>query len=61
MLECPDLLPKPKFATPEARMHVEYQGEFDAIFYPWLLERTMQDIMERAQAARVLATAGAYG
>jgi CoA:oxalate CoA-transferase len=57
MLERPDLLTNPKFATPAARMHVEHQGEFDAIFYPWLLERTKQDIMEHAQAARVLATA----
>jgi crotonobetainyl-CoA:carnitine CoA-transferase CaiB-like acyl-CoA transferase len=57
MLERPDLLTNPKFATPAARMHVEHQGEFDAFFYPWLLERTKQDIMERAQAARVLATA----
>jgi crotonobetainyl-CoA:carnitine CoA-transferase CaiB-like acyl-CoA transferase len=57
MLERPDLLTDPKFATPAARMNVEHQGEFDAIFYPWLLERTKQEIMERAQAARVLATA----
>jgi formyl-CoA transferase/CoA:oxalate CoA-transferase len=57
MLEWPDLLTNPKFATPAARMHVDHQGEFDAIFYPWLLEHTKQEIMERAQAARVLATA----
>jgi crotonobetainyl-CoA:carnitine CoA-transferase CaiB-like acyl-CoA transferase len=57
MLEWPDLLTNPKFATPAARMHVAHQGEFDAFFYPWLLERTKQEIMERAQAARVLATA----
>jgi crotonobetainyl-CoA:carnitine CoA-transferase CaiB-like acyl-CoA transferase len=57
MLEHPELLTDPKFATPAARMNAEHQGEFDAIFYPWLLERTKQEIMERAQAARVLATA----
>jgi crotonobetainyl-CoA:carnitine CoA-transferase CaiB-like acyl-CoA transferase len=57
MLERPDLLTDPKFATPKARMHVEHQAAFDAFFYPWLLERTKQEIMERAQAARVLATA----
>jgi crotonobetainyl-CoA:carnitine CoA-transferase CaiB-like acyl-CoA transferase len=57
MLERPDLLTNPKFATAAARMNVEHQGEFDALFYPWLLERTKQEIMERAQAARVLATA----
>jgi CoA:oxalate CoA-transferase len=57
MLERPDLLTDPKFATPTARMRVEHQAAFDAIFYPWLLERTKQQIMERAQAARVLATA----
>jgi crotonobetainyl-CoA:carnitine CoA-transferase CaiB-like acyl-CoA transferase len=57
MLERPDFLTDPKFSTPAARMNIEAQGEFDAIFYPWLLERTKQDIMARAQAARVLATA----
>jgi crotonobetainyl-CoA:carnitine CoA-transferase CaiB-like acyl-CoA transferase len=57
MLERPDLLTDPKFATPAARTNVEHQAEFDAFFYPWLLERTKQEIMERAQAARVLATA----
>ena len=57
MLERPDLLTNPKFATAAARMHVEHQAEFDAFFYPWLLARTKQEIMERAQAARVLATA----
>jgi crotonobetainyl-CoA:carnitine CoA-transferase CaiB-like acyl-CoA transferase len=57
MLGRPDLLTDPKFATAAARLRVEHQGEFDAIFYPWLLTRTKQEIMERAQAARVLATA----
>ena len=57
MLERPDLLTDPRFAMPAARMNVEAQGAFDALFYPWLLERTRQEIMERAQAARVLATA----
>ena len=57
MLERPDLLTDPKFATAAARMQVEHQREFDAFFYPWLLARTKQEIMERAQAARVLATA----
>jgi crotonobetainyl-CoA:carnitine CoA-transferase CaiB-like acyl-CoA transferase len=57
MLERPDLLTDPRFATPAARLRTDYQAEFDAIFYPWLLERTKQEIMERAQAARVLATA----
>jgi len=57
MLACPDLLTDPRFATPAARLSTEHQPAFDAIFYPWLLERTKQEIMERAQAARVLATA----
>ena len=57
MLERPDLLTDPKFATPAARADAEHQAEFDAFFYPWLLEHTKQEIMERAQAARVLATA----
>jgi crotonobetainyl-CoA:carnitine CoA-transferase CaiB-like acyl-CoA transferase len=57
MLGRPELLTDPKFATPAARRNVEHQSEFDAIFYPWLLERTKREIMEQAQAARVLATA----
>ncbi len=57
MLERPDLLTDPRFATPAARLNNAHQLEFDAIFYPWLLERTKQEIMEQAQAARVLATA----
>jgi crotonobetainyl-CoA:carnitine CoA-transferase CaiB-like acyl-CoA transferase len=57
MLERPDLLTDPRFATPAARLNPEHQPDFDLIFYPWLLERTKQEIMERAQAARVLATA----
>jgi crotonobetainyl-CoA:carnitine CoA-transferase CaiB-like acyl-CoA transferase len=57
MLDRPEWLTDPKFATPAGRMHIEHQAEFDALFYPWLLEHTKQEIMERAQAARVLATA----
>jgi crotonobetainyl-CoA:carnitine CoA-transferase CaiB-like acyl-CoA transferase len=57
MLGRPDLLTDPHFATPAARLSAENQPAFDAIFYPWLLERTKQQIMECAQAARVLATA----
>src|SRR5919109_392070 len=57
MLGRPDLLTNPKFATPAARLNVAHQAEFAALFYPWLLERTRQEIMEQAQAARVLATA----
>ena len=57
MLGRPDLLTNPKFATPAARLNVAHQAEFAALFYPWLLERTKQEIMEQAQAARVLATA----
>jgi hypothetical protein len=45
MLEWPDLLTNPKFAAPAARMHVDHQGEFDAIFYPWL-EHMKQEIMD---------------
>jgi crotonobetainyl-CoA:carnitine CoA-transferase CaiB-like acyl-CoA transferase len=57
MLDRPDLLTDARFATPAARLMPEHQPDFDAIFYPWLLERTKQQIMEQAQAARVLATA----
>ncbi len=47
MLERPELLTDPKFATPAARRNLEHQAEFDAILYPWLLERTKQQIMDK--------------
>lgn len=32
-------------------MDPEYGGELDALFYPWLMERGKQEVMEKAQAA----------
>ena len=31
-------------------LNVEYAPEVDAVFYPWLLERTKQEVMEAGQA-----------
>ena len=31
-------------------LNVEYAGEIDGVFYPWLLERTKQEVMEAGQA-----------
>ncbi|MBI2887649.1 MAG: CoA transferase [Chloroflexi bacterium] len=52
MLDMPDLLTDPQFATPAARR--EHHGEFDAIFYPWLVEHTREEIFRLGQAQRVM-------
>lgn len=47
-IDRPDLIDDPE-VTPHL-YDAEYGAEIDAIFYPWLLERTKQQVMERAQA-----------
>lgn len=50
-LEMPQLVEDPRFATPQARR--EHHRDFDAIFMPWLMERTQQEIVSSAQAHRL--------
>lgn len=54
MLGNPEELRDPRWYTPEAQSDPELAAEFDAIFYPWMLERTKYEIWEAAQQARVL-------
>ena len=54
MLGNPDQFADPKWRAPTAAMDPALQAEFEAFFYPWLLERTKLDIWKAAQAAHVL-------
>ncbi|HLF09357.1 MAG TPA: CoA transferase, partial [Dehalococcoidia bacterium] len=42
----------PRFSTPVAR--AEHRDEFDAIFLPWILERTRREIFQQLQAYSVM-------
>ncbi len=57
MVGRPDLVNDPRFRDPTAWAKPEVKEEIDALFYPWLMERTKQQAMEEAQAARIAATA----
>jgi len=46
-----------QFPDLEDLLDEERKPEFDAIFLPWLMERTKQEIMEAAQAVRLPITA----
>ncbi len=54
MLGYPDELSGEEWLTPEAQADQDMQGLFDAVFYPWLMDRTKSEIWERAQKSRVL-------
>ena len=54
MLDHPEELSGDEWLTPEAQADEDMQGLFDAVFYPWLLERDKAEIWERAQRSRVL-------
>jgi crotonobetainyl-CoA:carnitine CoA-transferase CaiB-like acyl-CoA transferase len=47
-IDRPDLIEDPRML--ENLLNPDFAPEIDAIFYPWLLTRTKQEIMERAQA-----------
>ena len=53
-LDMPELSEDPRFATPQARR--EHHRDFDAIFMPWLMERTQQEVVSSAQAHRLPCT-----
>ncbi|MDY6855476.1 MAG: CoA transferase [Thermodesulfobacteriota bacterium] len=46
MLEMPELLNDPRFKD---LTDLTYKDEFEAIFLPWLIERSKQEAMEKAQ------------
>lgn len=52
MLEMPELITDPRFATAAARR--QHHGDFDAIFYPWVIERTRDEVFHLGQAQRVM-------
>jgi len=54
MLGNPPELAGDEWLTPEAQMDDEMAGLFDAVFYPWLLDRTKREIWEAAQRSKVL-------
>ncbi|MBM2826391.1 MAG: CoA transferase [Dehalococcoidia bacterium] len=53
MLDMPELTNDPRFATAQARQ--ENHGDFDALFYPWIIERSKYEIVRKAQDARMFA------
>jgi len=54
MMERPDLVDDPGFCTPEGQREPENLERFSVIWYPWIAERTKQEIIEAGQAAGVL-------
>lgn len=53
LLEMPELLEDPRFATPADRG--QHRDDLEAIILPWLLERTKYEIARAAQALGVFA------
>src|SRR5262249_48582709 len=51
MLGMPELASDPRFTDP--RQRPLHHDDFDAIFWPWCLDRTMAEIVAAAQAAGV--------
>ena len=54
MLGRPEELSGDEWLTPEAQSDQDMSGLFDAVFYPWTLERTKYELWEQAQKSRVL-------
>ena len=52
-----DLIDDPRFESPAVWASPEIKEEIDGMFYPWLLDRTKQQVMEEAQAARIATAA----
>ncbi|HEX2173988.1 MAG TPA: CoA transferase [Dehalococcoidia bacterium] len=57
MLGRPDLLTDPRWTMPDGLFNPDAKEELDALFYVWVAERTKQQVMAEAQAARVAGTA----
>ena len=53
MIGRPDLIDDPDFRRPDAWTDPATKDRIDLLFYPWLADRTKQEIMEEAQAARI--------
>ena len=53
MMGMPELAKDPRFNSPEAARDPEVKSEFDAIFVPWLVEKTRDEFMAAAREAGV--------
>jgi crotonobetainyl-CoA:carnitine CoA-transferase CaiB-like acyl-CoA transferase len=54
MLGEPDFLKDPRWYEPGAQQNDDLKAEFEEFFYPWILDRTKQEVWMAAQEARVL-------
>ncbi len=54
MLGSPPELLDPKWTQPLAQQDLDLRAEFEAIFIPWVMERTKRELWEAAQAEGVL-------
>lgn len=57
MIGRPELMDDPRFATTEARMQDDSVEAFDAIYTPWMMEHTKQEVMDTSQALGLLSGA----
>jgi crotonobetainyl-CoA:carnitine CoA-transferase CaiB-like acyl-CoA transferase len=55
MLGSPDELGGPEWTEPGASLRSDLRERFDAVFYPWLAERTKRQVWEAAEQSHVLA------
>ena len=54
MLGMPELLHDPRFSTGEGQARAGSREEFDAIFLPWVMQRTKKECVEAGQAGGAL-------
>jgi crotonobetainyl-CoA:carnitine CoA-transferase CaiB-like acyl-CoA transferase len=57
MMEMPELNDDPRFGTEEARLNPVHRGSFLQIFHDWLQRHTQQEVVRKAQLARLPGTA----
>lgn len=55
MIGMPELLRDPRFSHPMDLIDPQRKDEFDAIFLPWVIDRTRDECMAAARAAKVYA------
>ena len=53
MLGNPPELLDPKWSTPEAMQDPDLKSEFEEIFFPWILEKTKQELWQLTQANNI--------
>ena len=55
MMGMPELAKDPRFSTPKDLVDVVRKDEFDAIFLPWVTQRTMRELLKLSQEYGVFA------